>query len=161
MEDILVLLLTAAVMIGGAISSANKKKKEAARKAGSGQPDNRKAGMPAKSLSEILEELGKEQSYSASEEEKYEEEAEPDYFEEEMATLAEQESAAERLEAMTFKPMTSDSVEWRAKKARDEEAFTAIDDISEPVEDNNILADFDLRRAVIESEILRPKHEQY
>jgi hypothetical protein len=85
-----------------------------------------------------------------------------------MARMAEEEgSAAARLAAMTYKPMRPDSVE-RNTKTIVEEIPTATNsasggDIGEPEDDSieAILADFDLRRAVIESEILRPKYEQY
>lgn len=155
MEDVIVWLIWGALIIGGAVSSASKKKKEAARKAAQHGPNpqgqRQGMGLP-KSLSEILEEL-EQQQYPA-------ETAEPaavDYFEEEMATLAEQESAAARLEAMTYTPMVPGSVEQSQRRIGEAPIMAPLE---EP-ESEDILGEFDLKRAVIESEILRPKFEQY
>jgi hypothetical protein len=172
MKDTILFLLTVAVMIGGAVASANKKKKEAARKASRQAERSERPETPMKpatytapkSIGELLEELARGDAYEELQQESAD--AETDYFDEEMSTLAaEEESATARLAKMTYTPMRPDSVERNTKKVVEEtpameELREAIDESQNaPIDD--ILADFDLRRAVIESEILTPKYQQY
>ncbi len=157
MEDVLYLLLVAAVMVGGVISSAIKKKKEkeaAARKAaqntsvGTAEPERK---FVRKSLSEVLEELANQQNQAHEPEST---EVQDDY----MASREESERAAERLREMTYV-----STENTPRRIHRSDVMQ-----EEPVEAGaqngmkDILGgEFDLRRAVIESEILKPKFEQY
>jgi hypothetical protein len=155
-------------MILGAITSSNKKKKEAAQKA---EREDQKTVAEIvttrrkKSLGEILEELAQQEFYIERPKEPEAEPSTPDYFEERMAKqAAEEESAAARLAAMTYQPMRPDSVERNTKKIVDESVMPTEKEFDEPAEEGSIeaiLANFDLRRAVIESEILTPKYQQY
>jgi hypothetical protein len=168
MKDTVIVLLTIAAMIGSAVISANKKKKEAAEKAARSAKSNSQAPevpptshTAPKSLGEILEELARGELYT----EPTREPSEPDYFDEELARLAEEEeSAAARLAEMSYKPMRPDSVERNIKKIVNEIVVSTEQELDEPAEEGSIeaiLADFDLRRAVIESEILAPKYKEY
>lgn len=159
MEDVIVWLIWGAILIGGVVSSAqkNKKKKaEAARRAaGAPQKTEKKQPLGGRSLAEILEELERQAQVDDALPEISEEPAEY-YYEEEIVSLedldAEQQTAAERLEAMTFR------TEQKATEPVPE-IFMPENEKEQPVAD--ILQDFDLKRAVIESEILKPKFEQY
>jgi hypothetical protein len=187
MKDTIIPLLTLAAMIASAVISANKKKKEAAQKAkGTAKPKTttytslseimdeveqelaeekarKRAQKETKSLGQILEELAQQE---LSFERPKEPETEPGagYFEEQMVMqAAEEESAAARLAAMTYKPMRPDSVERNTKKIVEEAAASFEPETDSPADDSieKILAQFDLSRAVIESEILTPKYQQY
>jgi hypothetical protein len=164
MSDVIFMLVIVAAMIGASIVSANRKKKQA-----SGQATYPRPVKPPifpttpKSLGEILEELARGEGYGASEEEI--DVTDADYSREDMARLAEEEeSAAARLVTMTYTPMTRDSVERNTKKIVEESSAASSERREgEPADDSieEILADFDLRRAVIESEILHPKFQEY
>ena len=164
MEDILILILTAAVMIGGVVSSAIKKKKE--KEAAAGKTGQNASGEPEperrfvrKSLSEVLEELARQQDQAHEPEVA---EAADDYYSYEMASHEENERAARRLREMTYV-----SAETTPRRIPSEpEPVVLPDEQRADTDSQNTLkgilgGEFDLRRAVIESEILKPKFEQY
>lgn len=139
-------------MVGSAVSSASKKKKEAAKRAGQQPPAK---NVKTKSIGELLEELANPLEEPYRVEMEYPAEPEADCFEEEYATPEEIRSAAERLEAIAYRPVERVS----ATRMVEEQLIETAD--AEPTDINEIIRDFDLRRAVIEAEILKPKFEQY
>lgn len=179
MEDIIILIITAAVMIGGAISSANKKKKEAARKTPSRPVQDQERGFNRKSLGEILRELEEREAipeWLPEQEPEYEPEQE--YYGMGADSLEEQAMAEARLEAMTYRPASERAhaaVGSPATYSADSIAASPIDiqeNVGQSVTEiesqpaanvlNDILGgEFDLKRAIIESEILKPRYEQY
>ena len=164
MEDILYYILVIAVMVGGAISSANKKKKEkadAARKVQQQQPhiedDMPERKFVRKSLSEVLEELAnREESFPSPAPDIIE--SDDDYFTYETASAEEMTRASERLRRMTY--TSPDEKKIQAPSPSPVSQVESTEKSSDSLKD--ILGgEFDLRRAVIESEILKPKYEQY
>lgn len=171
MEDIIGLIVMALIMIGGAVSSANKKKKareaaerESQRRQQQTQPEDveQEQGRFGRwSLEDVLSELNEQRK------------PEPpvrdypieDYYDRQMAELevddrfAIDHSATDRVAYERFTQAAA--VPKPAITGRVAIAETPAPDEPERVDVEDFMADFDLRRAVIESEILRPKFEQY
>lgn len=165
MDDLIVLLLTATVMIVGAISSANKKKKEkeAAERMARQQRQQRQAGETAgesdhgmgRSLSEIFEEL------TGQEMPRYDVETAgfpDDYNKDGTTASADAETAEERLRHITYVQPEKSIPAY----ARDNAGIAPEPEITQQSTLSDVLGEeFDLRRAVIESEILKPKYGQF
>ncbi len=166
MEDVIILILTAAVMIGGAVSSILKKKKEkeaAERKVRQGASVEEPAPerkFVRKSLSEVLEELANQQKQERGQAswEPEATETPDDYYAYETASQEENERAAERLRAMTYV-----SAENTPRRIAAPEPIVLLEERedSQGALKEILGGGFDLRRAVIETEILKPKFEQY
>ncbi len=169
MEDVIILILTAAVMIGGAVSSVYKKKKE--REAAAGKvmrhdaseeeaPDRK---FVRKSLGEVLEELANQQGQPQKSKivVLQDDDVQDDYYAREMALREDNERAAERLRAMTYM-----SAETTPRRIAEPPVVVTQDEQQVDADQQNTMSGvlgerFDLRRAIIESEILKPKFEQY
>lgn len=170
MDDLIVLLLTAAVMIGGAISSANKKKKEkeAAERRVQQQQHQQQADETAgeqtagrnvagRSLADILEELTGQEASPYYEPENVG--PADDYYENEKEALYEDtETAEERLRRITYVQPEKSALAYARENtsAMPEPEINSTDALEEVLG-----GEFDLRRAVIESEILKPKYDQF
>lgn len=163
MEDIIYWLLMAAVMIGGAVSSSNKKKKQreaAARKAAqqaSGENPEPEKRFVRKSLSDILEELANQQEQTPMPEIAEEHD---DYYSREVFVQEEGGRVTEEPVEKYTQPNRSRVVETVDRPSTESPLIETHQEKANSLAE--ILGEeFDLRRAVIESEILKPKFEQY
>lgn len=168
MDNILIIIITAAVMIGSAINAANKKKKETARKAFSRPDSEPNKELKHKSLSEIIRELDErsgEPGWLSEQEPEPEIEPESEYYGMGADSLEERAMTEARPEAMTYRSAEKNPASYLShitEAAEAEVAQSIAIQEKEPETLDDILGGgFNLKRAIIESEILKPKYEQY